>query len=162
MVLPTWLSGKESTWQCRGLRRRGFDSWVGKIPRRRKWQSSPVFLPGKSYGQRSLAGYNPGGGKELDTTEYKHTHEQWVKSGMLPGKRCSLIVGTCGSCQVERTAYHGAYSMFVYAFCPAQAASFQDPQPAKPCPASKSQFTCTPSSTLQACSATLGWCFQLL
>ena len=47
-------------------------------------------------------------------------------------------------------------------FCPAQAASFQDPQPAKPCPASKPQFTCTPPSTLQACSAALGWCFQLL
>ena len=44
------------------FRRRGFgfDPWVGKIPwRRRKWQSTPVFLPGKSRGQRSLVGYNP-------------------------------------------------------------------------------------------------------
>ena len=31
-------------------------SWVGKIPWRRKWQPTPVFLPGKSHGQRSLAG----------------------------------------------------------------------------------------------------------
>ena len=37
----------------------GFDPWVGKIPWRRKWQPTPVFLPGKSHGQRSLAGYSP-------------------------------------------------------------------------------------------------------
>ena len=41
----------------------------GKIPWRRKWQPTPVFLPGESYGQRSLAGYSPWGGKELDMTE---------------------------------------------------------------------------------------------
>ena len=35
----------------------GFDPWVRKIPWRRKWQSTPVFLPGESHGQRSLAGY---------------------------------------------------------------------------------------------------------
>ena len=39
----------------------GFDPWVGKIPWRRKWQVNPVFLPGKSHGQRSLAGYSPWG-----------------------------------------------------------------------------------------------------
>ena len=38
--------------------------WVGKIPWRRKWQPTPVFLPGKSHGQRSLAGYNPWVAKE--------------------------------------------------------------------------------------------------
>ena len=37
--------------------RPGFDSWVGKIPWRRKWQSAPAFLPGKSHGWRSLIGY---------------------------------------------------------------------------------------------------------
>ena len=42
--------------QCRRL---GFDSWVRKIPWRRKWQLTPVFLPGKSHGQRSLGGYSP-------------------------------------------------------------------------------------------------------
>ena len=39
--------------------RLGFDSWVGKIPWRRPWQPTPVFLPGESHGQRSLAGYSP-------------------------------------------------------------------------------------------------------
>ena len=38
-------------------------------PLRRKWQATPVFLPGESHGQRSLAGYSPQGCKELDTTE---------------------------------------------------------------------------------------------
>ena len=40
-----------------GNMRHGFDPWVRKIPWRRKWQSTPVFLPGESHGQRSLAGY---------------------------------------------------------------------------------------------------------
>ena len=49
--------------------RPGFDPWVGKIPWRRKWQPNPVFLPGKSHGQRSLVGYSPWGHKESDMTE---------------------------------------------------------------------------------------------
>ena len=63
--LPRWLSGKESTCQCRGW---GFNPWVRKIPWRGKWQPTPVFLPGKSHGRRSLMGYSPRGRKELDTT----------------------------------------------------------------------------------------------
>ena len=58
--LPRWLVGKAST--CPG-RRRGFDPWVGKIPWRRKWQSTPVFLPGPSHGQRSLLVYSHGAAK---------------------------------------------------------------------------------------------------
>ena len=46
---------------CRRYRRHGFDSWVGKIPCRRKWQPTPVFLPAKFYGQRNLVGYSPWG-----------------------------------------------------------------------------------------------------
>ena len=45
------------------------DSWVRKIPWRRKWQPTPVFLPGKSHDQRSLAGYSPWGHKEPEMTE---------------------------------------------------------------------------------------------
>ena len=55
--LPRWLSGKESTCQCRRHRRCGFKPWVRKIPWRRKWQPTPVVLPGKSHGQRSLVGH---------------------------------------------------------------------------------------------------------
>ena len=49
-----------------------FDPWVGKIPWRRKWQPTPVLLPGKFHGWRSLVGYSPQGHKELDTTEWLH------------------------------------------------------------------------------------------
>ena len=70
-------------------KRLGFIPWVGKIPRRRAWQSTPVFLPGESQGQRSLAGYSPWGYKESDTTEvakhacvcmhtHTHTHTHFV------------------------------------------------------------------------------------
>ena len=47
---------------------------MGKIPWRRKWQFTPVFLPGKFHGQRSLVGYGPWGHEELDRTEHMHTH----------------------------------------------------------------------------------------
>jgi len=47
--------------QSRSFRRCRFDLWVGKIPWRRVWQPTPVFLPGESYGQRSLVGYSPWG-----------------------------------------------------------------------------------------------------
>ena len=42
-----------------GNMRHGFDTWVRKSPRRKKWQPAPVFLSGKFYGQRSLAGNSP-------------------------------------------------------------------------------------------------------
>ena len=45
--LPRGLSGKESTCQCRRSKRRGCEPWIGKIPCSRKWQPTPVFLPGK-------------------------------------------------------------------------------------------------------------------
>ena len=64
--LPLWLSNKESTCSagdCLDCRRHWFDPWVRKIPWRRNWEPIPVFLPGKSHGQRSLADYNPWGRK---------------------------------------------------------------------------------------------------
>ena len=66
-------SSKESACQYRRFRRHSFDLWVGKIPWSRKWQPTPVFLPGKSHEQRSLADYSPRGCKELDTSERLNT-----------------------------------------------------------------------------------------
>ena len=63
--LPRWLSGKESTCHCRI---HGFNPWVGKIPWRRKWQPTSVFLPGKFHRQKNLVGYSPWDHKESDTT----------------------------------------------------------------------------------------------
>ena len=72
-----WLSGGESACQCKRPR---FNSRVGKIPWRRKWHPTPVFLPGKSHGQRSLAGYSPWGRKKPDRTQQ---HTQWSTAQRL-------------------------------------------------------------------------------
>ena len=73
-ILDTKEAGYRSSYrhcaQSRRHRRRGFNPWVRKTPWRRKWQPTPVFLPGKSHGQSSLAGYSPQGHKESGTTEY--------------------------------------------------------------------------------------------
>ena len=61
----TWLSRLRICLQCRRHRRREFNSWVRKIPWRRKWQPTPGFLPGESHGQRSLVGYSPWGHKRV-------------------------------------------------------------------------------------------------
>ena len=50
-----------------------FDPWIGKIPWRRQWLPTPLFLPGKFHGQ-SLQGYSPYGRKESGMTERTHTH----------------------------------------------------------------------------------------
>ena len=51
-----------------------FNPCVGKISWRRKWHPTPILLPGKSHGWRSLVGYSPWGSKELDTTKRLHFH----------------------------------------------------------------------------------------
>ena len=55
--------------QAANGKRSRFDPWVGRISWRRKWQLTPVFLAGKSHGQRSLVVYSPWGHKESDTME---------------------------------------------------------------------------------------------
>ena len=75
---PWWLSSKESACNAGDtgnikpdLR---FAPWVRKIPWRRKQQSTPVFLLGKSHRQRGLMGYSPWSHKELNMTEHSHIH----------------------------------------------------------------------------------------
>ena len=63
LVEGWWLRWLSICLQCR---RPGFDPRVGKIPWRRKWQPTPVLLPGKSHG------HSPQGCKESDTTEQLH------------------------------------------------------------------------------------------
>ena len=70
LVVKKPPANAESAQKMQNLPNRcGFTSWVGKIPWRRAWQPTPGFLPGEPHGQGSLAGYNPEGHKELDTTE---------------------------------------------------------------------------------------------
>ena len=75
---PWWFRAKRICLQCRIPR---LDAWVGKIPWRREWQPTPVFLPGELHGQRNLVGYSPWGRKESDMTErLTHTHTQsWIQ-----------------------------------------------------------------------------------
>ena len=92
--IPRWCSGKVSTCQCRRHRRCGFDPWVRKVLWRRKWQPTPVFLPGKFHGQKNLVVYSPRGHKESDTTGQLSTHPLGTnKTIFLSGKnnRSSVI-----------------------------------------------------------------------
>ena len=66
---PGGASGKEPACQFQRHKRHGFHPWVWKIPRRRAWQPTPVFLPGEPQGQRSLAVHSPYSHKESSTAE---------------------------------------------------------------------------------------------
>ena len=75
---------------CLQWGRPGLNPWVEKILWRRKWQPTPVFLPGKSNGRRSLVGYNPWDAKESDTTKWLHflsLSKRWKSHCM-----CSLVL----------------------------------------------------------------------
>ena len=87
--LPSRCSGKESACQCRRL---GFDPWVGKILWR-KWQPTPVLLPGKSHGQRSLVSYSPWGRRVGH--DRAHTYVQvcaWLSPAGIFFLYCSCLV----------------------------------------------------------------------
>ena len=70
--LPQWLSGKESL-AVQETQEMQVWSLGQEILWRRKWQPTPVFLPGEPHGQRRLAGYSPKGHKKSDATEHTHT-----------------------------------------------------------------------------------------
>ena len=82
---PGGVSSKESTCHGRSRRIPRFDPWVGKIPWRRAWKPTPVFLPGESQGQKSLAGYSPWGHTESDTTEQLSTATVIIVIGKAHG-----------------------------------------------------------------------------
>ena len=68
-----------------------FNPWVEKIPWRRKWQPTPVFLPGEPHGWRSLVGYSPWGCKESDRTEQLHFQAS-TKLSMLLSMRVKSVL----------------------------------------------------------------------
>ena len=89
--LRRWLSDKESTCNAGGTKDEGSIPGLGGSPGARKWQPTPVFLPGKSHGQRSLEGYSIWGRKESDPTEHTGTHlnhlmRLWSRVQILPLK----------------------------------------------------------------------------
>ena len=89
VIEPRWDSGKESSGQCRRPKRLEFNPWVRKIPWSRKWQPTPVFLPGKFHGQRNLAGsssQNQTQPSNLSST-YTAVFPVPVGGSHLPGKQ---------------------------------------------------------------------------
>ena len=78
---------KNELLQCRSGRRRGFNPCIGQIPWRGVWQPTPVFLPGKFHGQRSLTDYSPWDCKESDMTKAtEHT-----QGGLLTGNQWTWV-----------------------------------------------------------------------
>ena len=79
--LPRWHSAKDlpAMWVTQ------VQSWVGKIPWRKEWQLTPVFLPGEFHGQRSLVDYSPWGCKESNMTE-RLTHAHVTLITGFPGR----------------------------------------------------------------------------
>ena len=129
LSLPWWLSGKEPACQCRRPR---FNPWVGKFPWRRKWQPTPVFLPGKSCGQKSLVGYNPRGCKRVRhdwLSVHAHPLSRWMQLPGLEEWSTGGIPSTCapcpanilqsctGRCHFKDLPREGGRS-FLYPLCP--------------------------------------------
>ena len=89
-------------------------AWVGKIPWRRKWQPTPVLLPGESHGGRSLVGYSPGGRKESNTTEQLHFTSLYTTWHMRSSFPCSGIDPTPPEMQAQiLNHYQGSPSPLV-------------------------------------------------
>ena len=105
MGFPGGPSGKEPACQCRRCKRCRFDPWVWKMPWRRAWKSTPVFLPGEPHGQRRLAAYSPWGRKELSVCTHASIHVSMY-----------VYVLKSGSCQApvsvefsrQNTGYHSS------------------------------------------------------
>ena len=86
----SWVSKREADWESAswisGHRRRGFSPWIRKVPWKRKWQPTPVILPGESHGQRSLVGYSPWACKETrrsDSTTTTTKARRWTQKMYL-------------------------------------------------------------------------------
>ena len=74
---------------CSAIKKNTFESVLMRW--RRKWHPTPVLLPGKSHGQRSLVGYSPWGRKESDTTEQFHFHFSCTGEGNGNPLQCSCL-----------------------------------------------------------------------
>ena len=111
--LLRWLSGKESACKCWIHR---FNPWVRKIPWRRKWQPTPIFLPGESHGQRSLVGYSPWGCKESDRNKYTHMQtffgemSLWIPCLLFS---CQFLLLSCNNSFL----YAGCKTLISYMLC---------------------------------------------
>ena len=86
-VVQRW----RTCWTTEETQETRFDPWAGKLPWRRAWRPTPVLLPGESHGQRSLAGYSPGGHKEADMSERLQNTPVLLSLGQCLGQDLSFI-----------------------------------------------------------------------
>ena len=101
------------------MQEHGFNLWVGKILRRKKWQRTPVLLPGKFHIQRRLVGYSPWGCKESDETEHASMHRRTldVKGGDLGHKFCSQWTHCLRNSALRKHFKHLLSSPFLLQHC---------------------------------------------
>ena len=118
---PSGASDRKPTCQCKRHKRCSFNPWVGKIPWRRAWQPTPVFLPGASHGQSSLVGYSPEGHKDsghdwaTNTFTFMHNTQtdklaiETMVSASITKKKFFLI------CLLD--VFESLLSLWQYCFC---------------------------------------------
>ena len=108
---PSGSAGKEPACQCRRCKRHGLNPWVRKIPWRKKWQPTPVFLPGKFHGQRSLVGYSPWGGSQGVRCNEVQAHTPFYKT-------CFKSFPQYLSSQIWLPPWprHSAFALFIWLF----------------------------------------------
>ena len=131
--LPRWLSGEIFAWQCGRWGSCKFEPWIGQIPWRRKWQPTPVFLPGKFHGQRNLVGSSPWGhrvqhdwaAEQLCTHTYIYTQKSEFTKCKLR-KWFLFVAQSCKHATVRRRAFlakgrravEGKVEAFLSCICP--------------------------------------------
>ena len=130
--LPMGLSGKESTCQSRRCKRHEFDPWVRKIPWSRKWQPTPVFLPGKIPWTEEPGRLQSMGsqivGHDCDSARMNEWENEWKENGLTPlnisllkGKRekssraphCTPLFRTC-CCSLQELSLNTLHSSCYY------------------------------------------------
>ena len=96
--------GKEPACQCRRCKRHGFSPWVRKILWRRKWQPTPVFLPGESHGQRSLVGYSPWGSQRVSHVHAwlsMHAHTNIISKVKKKQNRYANVIAAAAATSLQ-------------------------------------------------------------